>query len=134
MFSDSNVDMAIVSMESTELADGYIRASGQRGLRTSDARILERYVRDHTVDYCRSGCSACESSCPLGVPIADVLRQRMYAKSYGNRVLARTGYENLGAGAAACISCSGQPCVDACVYGLDISSLTRDTAKLLGSS
>jgi predicted aldo/keto reductase-like oxidoreductase len=133
VFSDPNVDMAIVSMESTELADAYIRASGQSGLRTRDARILERYVRDHTADYCRSGCSVCESSCPLGVPIADVLRQRMYAKSYGNLALARTGYAELGDGASACLSCSGQPCADACAYGLDISALTRETAVLLGS-
>jgi hypothetical protein len=133
VFSDPNVDMAIVSMESTELADAYIRASGQSGLRTRDARILERYVRDHTAEYCRSGCSVCESSCPLGVPIADVLRQRMYAKSYGNLALARTGYAGLGDGASACLSCSGQPCADACAYGLDISALTRETAVLLGS-
>jgi predicted aldo/keto reductase-like oxidoreductase len=133
VFSDPNVDMAIISMESTEIADGYIRASGQRGLRTSDARILEKFVQDHTADYCRSGCAACESSCPFGVPVADVLRQRMYAKSYGNLELARTGYANLGDGASACLSCSGQPCADACVYGLDIPSLTRETAALLGS-
>ena len=133
VFSDPNVDMAIISMESTEIADGYIRASGQRGLRTRDARILEKFVRDHTAGYCRSGCAACESSCPWGVPIADVLRQRMYAKSYGNLALARTGYAKLGDGVSACLSCSGQPCVDACVYGLDVPSLTRETAALLGS-
>jgi predicted aldo/keto reductase-like oxidoreductase len=120
-------------MESTEIADGYIRASGQRGLRARDARILEKFVRDHTADYCRSGCAACELSCPLSVPIADVLRQRMYAKSYGNLALARTGYAKLGDGASACLSCSGQLCVDACVYGLNVPSLTWETAALLGN-
>ncbi|NIM64282.1 MAG: hypothetical protein GTN89_17145, partial [Acidobacteria bacterium] len=32
VFSDPNVDMAIVSMESIELADAYMRASGKSGL------------------------------------------------------------------------------------------------------
>ncbi len=133
VLSDPNVDAAIISMTSTEVADSYIRASGKRGLRSSDARILEQYVRSHTGDYCRPGCSACESACPLGVPIADVSRQRMYAKSYGNLALAQTGYAALGIGASPCLTCSGQPCQDACVYGLEISTLMRETAALLGS-
>jgi NADPH-dependent glutamate synthase beta subunit-like oxidoreductase len=57
----------------------------------------------------------------------------MYAKRYGNLPLARTGYAALGQGASACLSCSGQPCQNACPYGLDISALTRETAALLGA-
>ncbi len=133
VLSDPNVDAAIISMTSTEVADSYIRASGKRGLRSSDARILEHYVHDHTADYCRAGCSDCEFACPLGVPIADVLRQRMYAKRYDNLPLARTGYAALGQGASPCLSCSGQPCEGACSYGLEISALTRETDALLGA-
>ena len=133
VLSDSNVDAAIISMTSKEVADSYIRASGKRGLRESDVRILEHYVRNEATDYCRPGCSDCESACPLGVPIADVLRQRMYAKRYGNLPLARTGYAALGQGASPCLGCSGQPCADACAYGLEISALTRETAALLGA-
>ena len=131
VLSDPNVDAAIISMTSKEVADSYIRASGKRGLGASDARVLEHYVRNHAADYCRPGCSRCESACPLGVPIADVLRQRMYAKRYGNLPLARSGYGALGEGASACLSCSGKPCENACVYGLEISALTRETAALL---
>jgi predicted aldo/keto reductase-like oxidoreductase len=133
VLSDPNVDAAIISMTSKDVADSYIRASGQRGVRASDARILEHYVRTQTTDYCRSGCSACESACPLGVPIADTLRQRMYAKRYGNLPLARSGYAALGQGASACLGCSGQPCAGACEFGLDIASLTRETASLLSA-
>jgi len=132
VLSDPNVDAAIISMTSKEVADSYIRASGKRGLRASDVRILEHYVRNDTADYCRPGCSSCESACPFGVPIADVSRQRMYAKRYGNQPLARTGYAALGQGASPCLSCSGQPCEGACAYGLEISTLMRETAALLG--
>lgn len=133
VLSDPNVDAAIISMTSKEVADSYIRASGKRGLRSSDARILEQYVHNHTADYCRPGCSNCESACPLGVPVADVSRQRMYAKRYANLPLARTGYAALGQGASPCLSCSGQPCENACAYGLEISALMRETAALLGA-
>ena len=132
VLSDPNVDAAIISMTSKEVADSYIRASGKRGLGASSVRILEHYVRNHSSDYCRSGCSGCESACPLGVPIADVLRQRMYAKRYENLPLAKSGYGALGEGASPCLSCSGKPCENACDYGLDISALTRETADLLG--
>ncbi len=133
VLSDPNVDAAIISMTSVEVADSYIRASGKRGVRASDARILEHYVRTQTTDYCRPGCSGCESACPLGVPIADTLRQRMYAKRYGNLPLARSGYAALGQGASACLSCSGQPCENACEFGLEIGALTRETAALLSA-
>jgi predicted aldo/keto reductase-like oxidoreductase len=133
VLSDPNVDAAIISMTSVEVADSYIRASGKRGVRGSDARVLEHYVRTNSTDYCRPGCSNCESACPLGVPIADVLRQRMYAKRYGNRPLARTGYAALGERASACLGCSGAPCENACEFGLNISALTRETAALLSA-
>jgi predicted aldo/keto reductase-like oxidoreductase len=133
VLSDSNVDAAIISMTSVEVADSYIRASGKRGVRETDARILEHYVRTQTTDYCRPGCSGCGSACPLGVPIADTLRQRMYAKRYGNLPLARSGYAALGQGASACLGCSGQPCQNACEFGLEISTLTRETATLLSA-
>jgi hypothetical protein len=133
VLSDPNVDAAIISMTSVEMADRYMRASGKRGLRASDRRVLEDYVRNHAADYCRAGCSLCEAACPLGVSIADVLRHRMYARSYGNLALARSGYAALGAGAAPCLGCSGEPCAGACAFGLEISALTRDTAVLLGA-
>ena len=133
VLSDPNVDAAIISMTSVEVADSYIRASGKRGVRASDARILEHYVRTQATDYCRPGCSGCESACPLGVQIADTLRQRMYAKRYGNLPLARSGYAALGRSASACLGCSGQPCENACEFGLEIAALTRETAALLSA-
>ena len=131
VLSDPNVDAAIISMTSVEVADSYIRASGKRGMRSSDLRTLEHYVLNNSSDYCRPGCSGCASACPVGVPIADVLRQRMYAQRYGNRPLARTGYAALGQGASACLGCSGEPCANACEFGLEIAALTRETASLL---
>jgi predicted aldo/keto reductase-like oxidoreductase len=60
------------------------------------------------------------------VPIADVLRARMYAADYGDAALGREAYAALGLGAAACAGCSGQPCLGACPDGVPIAELARD--------
>jgi predicted aldo/keto reductase-like oxidoreductase len=131
VFSDPNVDALVVSMKSRETADEYIRCSGDRGLEKADVEILRQYVENNTTDYCRNGCDVCESSCPYGVPVADVLRHRMYAEAYEDLDMARQGYARLGAGAGPCLSCAQPPCAEACPYGLDIASLTRATARRL---
>ena len=53
--------------------------------------------------YCRQGCGVCESSCPHGVPISEVLRTRMYATHYGDREMAGANYDQLAHG------CGGVP-------------------------
>ncbi len=60
--------------------------------------------------YCRHACNDCEGACPFGVPIADVLRTRMYATDYGDVAFARREYAALDGSPEACLSCTGQPC------------------------
>jgi predicted aldo/keto reductase-like oxidoreductase len=131
VFSDPHVDSLVVSMKNRELADRYIAASGEVALRTTDAALLRHYVAENNGDYCRNACSECEESCPRSVPIADVLRQRMYALRYDSPRTAREGYAALGDAAAACLTCTAEPCGSACAYGLEIPKLTRETARLL---
>ncbi len=56
----------------------------------------------------------------------------MYAHDYGDPELARHDYAQLGAGAAACLSCSGAPCATACPYGIPIPQLTAPVHRELG--
>jgi len=132
VFQDPNIDALIVSMNNPRTANENIACSGDPWSSKVDAEILKRYVAQHSADYCRNACERCASSCSYGVPIADVLRQRMYAEKYGNRDLARLGYVQLSAGASPCLTCSEPTCANACDYGLDIPSLTRATARRLG--
>jgi len=132
VLSNPHVDSLVVSMKEPALVDEYLRASGQRGVGPEQARVLRDYLAHQTGDYCRPACDACESSCPHGVPVADVLRQRMYARRYDDPDKARDGYARLGAGASPCLSCDGAPCAGACPHGLSIAPLARDTAELLG--
>ena len=70
-------------------------------------------------------------ACPHDVPIADVLRTRMYATDYQDVDFARHEYALLGDAASACISCSGQPCQNACPNGIEINKLCAPTHRML---
>jgi len=131
VFSDPNVDGLIISMKNKLFANYYISCSGDAQFTQQDANVLEYYVAENSSDYCRPACDTCESSCPYGVPIADVLRQRMYHERYDNPRMARQGYARIAGRAAACEQCTDQPCLNACPYDLEIPKLTRETRKRL---
>jgi predicted aldo/keto reductase-like oxidoreductase len=124
-----DVDALVVSMTSAAHIDEYLGASGWTRARAGDARLLAGYEARNGATQCQTGCSACESSCPRGVPISDVLRARMYAEDYGDAELAREAYAELASGAAACLSCAERSCT--CPHGLAIPDLTSRTHRLL---
>ncbi len=131
VLSNPDVDALIVSMTSREMIDEYLGASGWRSTAAADPPLLMRYARMNGASYCRHACNACESSCPRGVPIADVMRTRMYARDYGDIRLARSEYAMLVRNAEACLTCSSKPCRGACPHGVPIDSLTAPTHRLL---
>jgi len=131
VLSRPNVDALLISMTSPELIDEYVSASGGVMTSQSDVELLDRYVEMRVGSYCLPGCSACESSCPHGVAIAEVLRSRMYAVDYGDALLAKAEYAELGDGANACLKCTHRSCLRACPLGIPIAELTRDAAARL---
>ncbi|HSF29200.1 MAG TPA: aldo/keto reductase [Candidatus Tectomicrobia bacterium] len=133
VLSNPDVDGLIVSMTSPARIDEYLGASGWRSAARDDLPLLQRYAQMHGDSYCRHACHDCESACPYGVPIADVLRTRMYAQDYGDLKLARSEYARLGAGASACLTCAHQVCAGACTHGLAINTLLVPTHRMLAS-
>jgi len=131
VLSNPKVDALIISMTDSDLIEEYLGASGWRSSAREDLPLLKRYARMNGVSYCRHACNDCESACPYGVPIADVLRTRMYAKDYRDMRLARSEYAMLGAGASACLTCPDQACAGACTYGLPIEKMTAPTHRML---
>ena len=129
--ANPDVDALIISMTSTADIDEFLGASGWRALARGDRALLDTYARLNGASYCRHACNDCEGACPYGVPIADVLRTRMYATDYGDLAFARDEYAALSANAAACLGCSGEPCRDACSHGLDIPGLCAPTHRML---
>jgi predicted aldo/keto reductase-like oxidoreductase len=132
VLSNKNVDALIVSMTGRELIDEYVGASGAPQAASDDLPLLRRYAVMQGTAYCRHGCGECLSACPAGVAVDEVLRTRMYAVDYGDVKLARREYRMLGAGASACLACSGEPCRGACPHALPIERLTRSAHRLLG--
>ena len=125
------VDAAVITMNSAEKIDEYLGASGWRELATGDLDLLERYAHLNRESYCVNICNDCEGACPYGVPIAEVLRTRMYAVDYQDAAMARDEYALLRTNAAACLSCSGEPCANACTHGIAIDKLCGPTHRLL---
>ena len=129
--ANPHVDALVISMTSRAAIDEFLGASGWQALANGDRALLDTYARLNGTSYCRHACNDCEGACPYGVPIADVLRTRMYATDYGDTAFARDEYAALAANAAACVSCNGDPCRDACTHGLDIAGLCAPTHQML---
>ena len=132
VLSSPRVDAALISMTSFDNIDEYVGASGQEEERAGDLELLGRYAALQSSRYCRHGCDRCEGACPEGVSIAEVLRTRMYAVDYRNPALAVEDYAKLDGGAAACLTCKHQACLNACPFGIPIPNFTSDAARRLG--
>ncbi|MGI9333815.1 MAG: aldo/keto reductase [Gammaproteobacteria bacterium] len=132
VLSSPLVDSLIVSMRKTSQIDEYVSASGEPKLALEDLHQLELYAALQGERYCRPGCDACAGSCPENVPIAEVLRTRMYAVDYDDVAYAREDYAKLDIAAGACIGCAHRACMGACPHNLPIAALTRDAAMRLG--
>ncbi|MEM7078278.1 MAG: aldo/keto reductase [Pseudomonadota bacterium] len=133
VLSNPGVDALIITMKSTADIDEYLGASGATAVSSDDRRLLDRYATLNGANYCKHACNLCEGSCPYGVPISDVLRTRMYATDYQDVAFAQDEYALLTTNAAACLSCSGEPCQDACPNGLAIDELCAPTHRMLGT-
>jgi predicted aldo/keto reductase-like oxidoreductase len=131
VLSNPHVHAVTISMTSHGLIDEFLGASGATSLAHGDFDLLKQYAHLNGTSYCRHACNDCEGACPYGVPIADVLRTRMYATHYGDLDFARREYASLEGSAAACLSCSGEPCRNACTHGLAIDALCGPVHQLL---
>ena len=129
VLSNPNIACLVVSFFQPQHVDEYLYASGG-SLSQQDLAVLERYENQIAGTYCEEHCGACLDSCPEGLPIGDVLRQRMYFEDYGNEKEAMRLYAGLERGADACASCSA-PCTDKCPYGIDIANRMRGAHELL---
>lgn len=130
--SNPDVDALIVSMTGIDQIDEYLGASGKHFVSSTSKALLDQYAYLNGANYCRHACNLCEGACPHEVPIADVLRTRMYATDYQDIAFARSEYAQLTTDASACLGCSGAPCQNACPNGIEIDKLCAPTHRMLG--
>ena len=131
VLSNRDVDGLVVTMRSPDQVDEFVAASGGVKVTHSDRRLLQQYAALNDATYCRPLCNTCEASCPEGVPIADVLRHKMYFEDYGDERVAREQYNAFIRNASACVSCAHQQCANACPNALAIPELTRRAHRVL---
>lgn len=129
--ANTDIDGLIVSMTGIDQINEYLAASGSRAVSHAETALLKQYAALNGTSYCRQACNDCAGACPYGVPIADVLRTRMYATDYGDLEFARDEYAQLETNAQACLGCSGAPCSTACSHGLDIAAWCAPTHRML---
>jgi len=131
VLTNEDVSCAVISFFELQHVDEYLHASG--GSPTAgDLAVLDEYERQIVGSYCAPHCGECLGACPESLPIADVLRYRMYFEDYRNEKEAMRLYSALPAGLKAdrCAGCSA-PCVGTCPTGIPIPERMLEAHDLL---
>jgi len=125
-------DTLVVSMQNYDRVAEYLAVSGTTSLTARDSRYLDTVAAAVGPRYCRPGCGSCHAACPHGVPVADILRYKMYFEDYGEEKFAMQRYR-LVPGAARpsrCERCAA-PCEAACPYGLQVRERLSEADRQL---
>ena len=131
VFTQTGVSGLVVSMNSVSDVDLYVAASGKR-FSAADRTILDQYASDVWSQYCRIGCSECQSLCPHGVAVASILRYDLYYTAYRDHLKALTSYRDLPETVKprVCAECDG-PCVQGCQFGVPVQARLLEAAGRL---
>jgi predicted aldo/keto reductase-like oxidoreductase len=79
----------------TILMSNSAAAMDKTTLSTHDRKMLQRYAQETRSDYCAGCARICETCLDRQVPISDVMRYLMYARSYGNRENAKVRFHKI---------------------------------------
>lgn len=125
-------DTLVVSMPNYDRVAEYLAVSGTTTLSARDERYLATVAAEVGPRYCRPGCGACHDVCPRGVPVADILRYKMYFEDYGEQKFAMQRYGLVPASArpSRCAGCEA-PCEAACPYGLRVRDRLSEADRQL---
>jgi predicted aldo/keto reductase-like oxidoreductase len=125
-------DTLVVSMPNYDRVAEYLAVSGTTRLSARDERYLATVAAEVGPRYCRPGCGACHDVCPRGVPVADILRYKMYFEDYGEEKFAMQRYGLVPASArpSRCAGCEA-PCEAACPYGLRVRDRLSEADRQL---
>lgn len=102
-------------------------------LTEDDRRALARYARETAAGYC-AGCGhICESALGGSLPVTDVMRCLMYARSYNDYQMARDAYAALPPGTRLRLLETDFAAAEACCpQGIEIGRMMRRAAEDLG--
>ncbi len=130
VLNNKNVDTIIPSIVDMDQLDQNIQAMSAP-LSSREAKLLSARLEEIKPWYCRM-CGSCDGQCSKGLPVADILRFRMYAENYGQFSLGRDNYRALPSELASvrCADCS--ECSVQCPNGVQVSSYLTRAQELFG--
>ena len=79
----------------TILMSNVAAALDKTRLSLRDMGLLRQYAQETRSHYCAGCADICESSVQGNVPVSDVMRCLMYARSYGNRQRGKTRFQKI---------------------------------------
>ena len=125
-------DTLVVRMPTYDQVAEYLAVSGTTSLRSQDQKLLDIVSAAVGWRYCRPGCGACHDACPRSVPVADILRYKMYFEDYRDQKFAMQRYGMVPAAGrpSACAGCQA-PCEAACPYGLRVRDRLAEADRQL---
>ena len=96
VWEQPNIASICVEMPNmTLLMSNAAAAVNQTKLSAEDMSLLQRYARETRSDYCAGCVDTCEPAVAGNIPIGDVMRYLMYARSYGDRYRAKTDFQKI---------------------------------------
>ncbi len=130
VLGNKGVSSVVCTMQNFDLADEFIGISGTK-LTLTESKTLLRYKEGPGRLYCRHGCNDCESSCPSGLKINDIMRYNHYYDAHNREKYAMKKYLELnGKDAGLCTECEGY-CESSCSYGLPVQGILSMVHKNL---
>jgi predicted aldo/keto reductase-like oxidoreductase len=125
-------DTLVVSMQNYDRVAEFLAVSGTTSLTARDERYLDTVAAAVGPRYCRPGCGSCHAACSHGVPVADILRYKMYFEDYGEEKFAMQRYRLVPAETrpSRCEGCAA-PCEAACPYGLRVRERLSEADRQL---
>jgi len=79
----------------TLLMSNVAAAMDKTKLSVREMNLLQQYAGETHSDYCTGCVENCESVAAGNIPIGDVMRYLMYARSYGDRQRARANFQKI---------------------------------------
>lgn len=121
MLAKDLFDTIVISMRNYNQVREYLAVSGTTELAYNEKKTLDQLAVEISSSYCRPGCNLCSGKCEYNVPIADILRYKMYFENYREEKRALQFFSQIPKDRTPerCKNCSA-PCEKACKYKIPI--------------
>jgi predicted aldo/keto reductase-like oxidoreductase len=125
--SNNDVHTAIPGMTTFDHLDTNLKVLADLNMSEEEKKDLLLAVSEQGM-FC-TGCNNCLKSCPVNLPVPDLMRAYMYAYGYSSLPMAYNLLGELGAGSTPCINC--ESCPIECTKKFNIREKITDVSRLV---